>query len=616
MSCKKTTGVERLITSKERKKEKSRETSRRNREKNDQVEKGVAGEQQSSFPFCSQMAKKRSVDRVKAELPTTPEKRAAVIKSLVESPTTNKLLVEAGVVLSEQQKVDLNLFDAFMTDATSVIEIEKTKRNDNSRKGLSMGISMLCGETVKSNGLTSAASSALGINRRRLAISIQKRATALSNRESAWVYTQRKTRCDALTEEQRRLAFDFWSAPGVSRPTGNKNDVKRKRLGPNDYVEHEKHILEKTQSEVFHDFKAKFPDVQMKQRAFEMCKPYFVVPARPQDRNSCCCRQHVELRSLFKSCMDFRRRIISKNAERRGLFIVYESLNSLVDDTLCESNAENRDEFKSPDCLHRSCPNCGTGNLRLMPEEKIFSHELGTVKWEKFEYIDLGEKRKLKLVQKETSPAEMFAHFLALLETFPAHQFRAQWQHKQMKNLLDNLPLEHVCCIHDYSENYACQQQDQIQSMYYGQTQASIHVTVLHRHALFEIDGEQSTEEDTRIVTEHLFTISEDLSHDHHSVHACRVNVANYLRGIKYKVDTMHEWTDGCSAQYKSRHCMGDVSYSKLDFGFTTIRNYFETSHAKGPQDGAGANLKHKADMAVIRREVVIQNAKDLFDYA
>lgn len=68
----------------------------------------------------------------------------------------------------------------------------------------------------------------------------------------------------------------------------------------------------------------------------------------------------------------------------------------------------------------------------------------------------------------------------------------------------------------------------------------------------------------------------------------------------------MHEFTDGYSAQYKSRHCIGDVSHSVVDFGFTTIRNYFETSHAKGPQDGAGANLKHKADMDVIKRQVSI----------
>ena len=82
---------------------------------------------------------------------------------------------------------------------------------------------------------------------------------------------------------------------------------------------------------------------------------------------------------------------------------------------------------------------------------------------------------------------------------------------------------------------------------------------------------------------------------------------------------TMHEWTDGCSTQYKSRHCMGDVAQSFSDFGYITIQNYFETSHAKGPQDGAGANLKHEADMAVIKRQVNMQvfqfKEKKIFPY-
>ena len=49
---------------------------------------------------------------------------------------------------------------------------------------------------------------------------------------------------------------------------------------------------------------------------------------------------------------------------------------------------------------------------------------------------------------------------------------------------------------------------------------------------------------------------------------------------------------------------------------YKTIRDYFETSHGKGPQDGAGANLKHKEDMEVIKRKAIIQNAKDLFKFA
>ena len=63
--------------------------------------------------------------------------------------------------------------------------------------------------------------------------------------------------------------------------------------------------------------------------------------------------------------------------------------------------------------------------------------------------------------------------------------------------------------------------QDQIQSCCYGQTQASLDVTVLHRHALLAIDGEESSEDDPRTVTEHLYVISPDLTHDH-----CRNNVA------------------------------------------------------------------------------------------
>ena len=54
MSCKKTSGVERLIKSKERKKEKIEKRDEIER-KNVKFEKVVAGEQQSSFPFGSQM---------------------------------------------------------------------------------------------------------------------------------------------------------------------------------------------------------------------------------------------------------------------------------------------------------------------------------------------------------------------------------------------------------------------------------------------------------------------------------------------------------------------------------------------------------------------------------
>ena len=66
----------------------------------------------------------------------------------------------------------------------------------------------------------------------------------------------------------------------------------------------------------------------------------------------------------------------------------------------------------------------------------------------------------------------------------------------------------------------------------------------------------------------------------------------------------MHEFTDGCAGQYKSRHCLGDLSCSFATLGYTVQRNFFATSHAKGEQDAAGSHVKQKAATAVLLRRV------------
>lgn len=60
----------------------------------------------------------------------------------------------------------------------------------------------------------------------------------------------------------------------------------------------------------------------------------------------------------------------------------------------------------------------------------------------------------------------------------------------------------------------------------------------------------------------------------------------------------------------------GDVALSTLDLGYSAMsRNFFETSHAKGPQDAAGGLVKNQIDLAVHRGNS-IQSAHDLYTYA
>ena len=65
-----------------------------------------------------------------------------------------------------------------------------------------------------------------------------------------------------------------------------------------------------------------------------------------------------------------------------------------------------------------------------------------------------------------------------------------------------------------------------------------------------------------------IFVISPKCKHDHHSVCQCQGLIAVYLKSIQYNATVFHEFTDSFSAQYKGRHCLGDVSFSVTDWLF------------------------------------------------
>ena len=163
-----------------------------------------------------------------------------------------------------------------------------------------------------------------------------------------WSLVKRQ-RSDTIWEEHSKLAYDFLASPRILRPTGNKRDIVPKYVGPNDYCEHEKHILEKKQNDIYVEFKQKYPDIQMRQRSFESCKPFFVVPTRPADWNSCCCRSHVEVRMLFTACMKFRKTVV--NDRQAAEYPVYDHLNDIANATLCEK--VDGDTYYDRECCDR-----------------------------------------------------------------------------------------------------------------------------------------------------------------------------------------------------------------------------------------------------------------------
>lgn len=319
--------------------------------------------------------------------------------------------------------------------------------------------------------------------------------------------------------------------------------------------------------------------------------------------------------------MKFRSSILKNknNSDEHEQFTVYDTIIDLMDETLCPKEANQK--FNSLSCLSRNCSNCGTRLLNLMTEETDDSESAPDIDWEKYEYRDVKFKdltrKKLQLVKKTSKPNEVFMYLKFLLESFPLHQFRSVWQNKQQKNPIQNLPSNHCLIIHDFSKNYRCFDKQAIQSAYFQKSEISVHVSLIYRHAILEYDEIDSLPNKPEVLCEQFIVFSDDEKHDHHFTYAVCSLVDQYLKSINYNVLVMHEFTDGCSVQYKSRHCMGDFSFSCQDFGYReAVRNYYEPSHAKGPQDAAGGYIKHQADLAVIRGNTVIQCAQDMYSFA
>jgi len=510
-----------------------------------------------------------------------------------------------------EDEKEVTTLKALASDLSSGISEIKRSGSNEKRAAFRALRSLAFGNKVKESRAKKSLGKLVNLNERSISKAIKTRETILKTDKANWLYIKRKVRKDALSEENKKKIFNYWSVT-ASRPTGDKKDFLKKRVGKKEYLRHAKHVLEKTQSEAYQEFKELHPEVTVKQRKFESLKPFFVKQAKERDRKSCLCRKHVEAKIVFDACVKYRKERARNHSDDAE---IWTSLTDVAESTLCPKQDGNT--YHNIKCLERKCDSCGVSKL-VLPEE----NSDGSVKWSKYEYIGEGkflsngqEKKKISLMPQETSPCELFSYFKKLLGEYSYHSFMAKWQRDQLDSLLENLPTDHAVCVHDYSEGYSCRQQDEIQSEYFDVAKVSLHVTILYRHAVEPFDNETSSEEEPNIIKEHLFVISDDTGQDQDSVHKVQQLIHGYLNSIKYPVKQMHEFTDGCAAQYKSRHCVGDISCALADFGYHIQRNFFETSHAKGEQDAAGSHVKQKISQAVLNRTATINSAKAMYEY-
>ena len=166
--------------------EQTRERVRKYRERQTQennVEEILGG---GAAAFPNRTSKKRATDKVKSTLPASPAKKAAVLESLVSSPRTRKQLEKRGVVTTPEEQRGVAKLKALASDISS--GLAKVIKKSRAKRSL--------GKLVN-------------LNEKNISKAIKHRESILKGDTPSWLYTKRKVRQDAISEEDAKKVFNY-----------------------------------------------------------------------------------------------------------------------------------------------------------------------------------------------------------------------------------------------------------------------------------------------------------------------------------------------------------------------------------------------------------------------
>ena len=546
-------------------------------------------EAKASSGFTSYSAERRTLRKVKDVLPQTPMKKARVIECISRSQNTSKILEKEGIILSPASRKQLNMGQ----DLTSTInnKLAEAKPKGGCRKDRLIAYKQLKDVVsgIKPHRKPRQPSYLTKYFEVKSGIQVQKRMW--------WESELRKRRKDRLSPEVKEAVADFYHQPEISREVpGKAAVVVTKEKGKT--VALTKHLMSMTMEEAYKRFKEIKPEIKIGLTSFKKLKPFNVKKVSELSRRTClcttCCNLALKLDALkrFVGCLQ------APTDELKKLSGFSKADMSLA--SLCDMGNQVHPNLR---CLERSCTNCNSKVQNVLKPLDNFKDE--QIQWHHWEYVTLTakdkQKRIMSCVEKNTTIAVLLKSLEADMHVYPIHIFRANWQHQQMALSIERVQSDEAIILMDYSENYRCVYQNEVQSGFFDQRQVTIHPAMAYYK-----EGE--------IPVRHaIIAISDDTHHDAHLTKVIEdriLNLISHQPGME-NLSSVIEWTDGCSAQYKCKTSVSDIANSEMKMN----RNYFETSHGKSPCDGLGSIVKNSCLRSVTCGSVVLGDAQAIFKF-
>lgn len=325
-------------------------------------------------------------------------------------------------------------------------------------------------------------------------------------------------------------------------------------------------------------FSAKHTEYTVSYSTFCKLRPFWIVPAKATERDTCVCMLHENVRLLV--------------SKLHKLDIIAQH----TSDSLCKSLCCNEEQITEK-CLERKCADCKEKKILFSNFQKE-----NTVTYEKWilkkEVIVFGGKTKTcTKYRKESLQCSLgclVSELEAIFPKFMSHVNNICHQHREMSSLKQNLPPNSAVVHMDFSENYNCKFSQEIQAFHFGgsREQVSIHTVMVYlKNETSEIPIKKA-----------YCTLSDSLRHDPVAIMAHLQPIFTEIKQLVPSITSLHFVSDGPSTQYRNRTMfalIGTYIVNCFPAAESITWNYSESGHGKGAPDGLGGTLKRTADYLV-----------------
>ena len=232
-------------------------------------------------------------------------------------------------------------------------------------------------------------------------------------------------------------------------------------------------------------------------------------------------------------------------------------------------------------------------------EEREFDRTVGFYEWKRG-YNGYTMKSQVTLSTEDT-----LTLWNSKVQRLKEYIFNKRQQQSKSSYRKANIKVNEALILLDYSENYKSQDQNEIQSAYFGQASFSLFTGCPYYHC-------GKTNEIKTMPT----TITSEASEKPRmaSITSVKKVMDHVLSKIVNKIGMVYIVSDGCASQFRSKFVFKVLTLIHPEIGLAW--HYNEAHHGKEPMNGIGGTMKNTVFRKFLSGEVVIGSPEEFAQYA